>query len=81
MESGVNMTDEEFLRLKIGTVVSWRFDKDTYYVVNQEDIFGNGNYTLDRMTFGARELGGMRQIRISKNNASYWSVQGRIKEG
>lgn len=75
------MTDEEFFRLKVGIVVSCRFDKETYYVVNQEDVFGNGNYVPDKMIFGARELDGARQIRISKNNAQYWSVQGRIKKG
>ncbi|MFR4978914.1 MAG: hypothetical protein ACLUDG_08305 [Butyricicoccus sp.] len=74
------MTDEEFFRLKVGTVVSCRFDKDTYYVVNQEDVFGNGNDIPDKRIFGARELDGARQIRISKNNAKYWSVQGRIKK-
>ena len=50
------MTDEEFFRLKVGTVVSCRFDKDTYYVVNQEDVFGNGNDIPDKRIFGAREL-------------------------
>ena len=73
------MTDEVF-RLKVGTVVSCRFDKDTYYVVNQEDVFGNGNDIPDKRIFGARELDGARQRESLKIMQSIGVFKGKSKK-
>lgn len=71
------MTEKEFCSLKYGTVVSERFNPEKYYVINDEDVFGITD--KDLKVYGATELDGKHQIRISKENAQFWNIEGAVK--
>lgn len=73
------MTEREFFSLKYGTVVSERFNKEKYYVIDCEDVFGNGHMDKERIVYGATELEGHAQARISKSNAHLWEIEGEMK--
>ncbi len=73
------MTEKEFYLLKCGTVVSERFHPCKYYVIDCEDEFGNGYRDNKCMVFRATEMGAHHQIRISKSNAQFWKIEGKIK--
>lgn len=72
------MTEEEFSKLKTGIVVSDRFDKDRYYVIDEEDVFGNVDCAPECIVFGATEMDGTQQIRIDKSNAQFWHIEGKL---
>lgn len=73
------MTEKEFFALRYGIVISERFDKERYYVIDGEDVFGNGYMNPEYMVYRATEIGGHAQVRISKSNAPFWKIEGKIK--
>lgn len=72
------MTKKEFCLLKCGTVISGRFQPQKYYVIDCEDVFGNGYMEKECKVFGATELEGKHQVRISRSNAQFWKIEGKI---
>lgn len=65
--------------LRYGMVISERFDKEKYYVIDCEDVFGNGHIDKEYMVYGATEIYGCTKVRISKSNAQFWKIEGEIE--
>lgn len=74
------MTEKEFLRLEIGTVVSDRFEKDTYYVIYDNDEMGTAYKGKRYRVYGARQMDcDMHFVRIDITNCQFWKVEGKIR--
>lgn len=73
------MTESEFYSLKYGVVLSERFHPEEYYVIDCEDEFGNGYMGKEYIVFGATEIEGHHQVRISRSNAQFWKIEGNMK--
>ena len=74
------MTEEEFIWLRCGIVISDRFDKNKYYVIDSESVFGCEPTNNEDVVYGAKELDGYSYIRIDKNNAQFWKIEGEIRK-
>lgn len=73
------MTEKEFFSLKCGMVLSERFDNQKYYVIDCEDVFGSECMDKEHTVYKATEIDGNTQVRISKSNAQFWKIEGKIK--
>lgn len=73
------MTEQEFFSLTYGIVIAERFGKETYYVIDGADVFGNGHRNPADMVYCATQLEGHAQVRISITNAPFWNIVGKIK--
>lgn len=74
------MTEKEFFSLKYGMVISERFDKERYYVIDGEDVFGNEYMDQECMVYRATEIDGHSVARISKSNAPFWKIEGKVEK-
>jgi len=76
------MTENEFLRLEIGTVVSDRFKKGTYFVVYDIDQMGTAYKGKKYRVYGAKGIDcdtNIARIRIDIGNCQFWNIEGKIK--
>lgn len=74
------MTENEFVRLEIGTVVSDRFHENILFVIYDTDQMGTAYKGKKYRVYGARQIDcDMNFIRISIGNCQYWKVEGKIK--
>lgn len=77
--AGVNMTESEFLQLKIDTVISNRFQKGIYFVIYDADQMGTAYRGERYRIYGARQMDCDTQfVRISIGNCPFWKIEGKI---
>ncbi len=74
------MTEYEFLQLEIGTVVSNRFDPDTYFIVYDTDEMGTAYRGKKHLVYGIRQMDCDKNFaRIDIGNCQFWKVEGKCK--
>lgn len=74
------MTEQEFLRLGIGTVVSGRLKENIYFVIDDIDQLGTAYKGKKYVVYGAKQIDcETNYIRIDIGNCKLWKIEGRIK--
>lgn len=74
------MTEQEFLQLQIGTVVSGRFHREDYFEIYSTDEMGTAYKGKRYRIYGARQIDRDTNFaRISIHNCQFWSIEGRMK--
>ena len=72
------MTQNEFLQLEIGTVVSARFETDTYFIIYDADQMGTAYKGKKYRVYGARQIDYDKKFaRIDINNCQFWKIEGK----
>ena len=75
------MTENEFLRLEIGIVVSERFKEGAYYVVYDIDQMGTAYKGKRYRVYGAKQIDcDVNLARIDISNCQFWNIEGKIKD-
>lgn len=75
------MTKNEFLQLKLGTIVSCRFDEENYFVIYDTDQMGTEYRGKRYSVYGAKQMGcDTNMVRIDINNCPFWKIEGKIKK-
>ncbi len=73
------MTENEFLRLGIGTVVSNRWQADIYFVIYNTDEMGTAYRGKKYLVYGAKQMDcGKNFVRIDIDNCQFWKIEGKI---
>ncbi len=73
------MTENDFLHLKPGTVISDRFDKNIYFVIFDTDEMGTAYKGNKYRVYGAKQIDcDTNLIRISLSNYQFWEIEGKI---
>ncbi len=74
------MDENEFLRLKIGTVVGNRNSR--FFVIYDDDHMGTAHLGKERTVYAASsiEKGSAETIRIDSANAQFWDIAGYMKK-
>lgn len=71
------MTENEFLQLKIGTVVSNKWRKNTYFMIYDTDQMGTAYRGKKYIVYGARQMDHDKNLaRIDIGNCQFWRVEG-----
>ena len=74
------MTENEFLRLEIGTVISDRFKENIYFVIDDIDQMGTAYKGRKYIVYGAKQIDcETNYARIDIHNCKFWKIEGRIK--
>lgn len=74
------MTENEFLRLEIGTVISDRFKANIYFVIDDIDQMGTAYKGRKYIVYGAKQIDcETNYARIDIDNCKFWKIEGRIK--
>ena len=74
------MTENEFLRLEIGTVISNRFKENRYFVIDDIDQMGTAYKGRKYIVYGAKQIDcETNYARIDIDNYKFWKIEGRIK--
>lgn len=72
------MTESEFMRLKIGTVISNRFQKGLYFVIYDTDQIGTAYRGEKYRIYGAKQMDcDTCFVRISIGNCQFWKIEGK----
>lgn len=74
------MTEREFLKLKIGAVVSRPSPKNELFVIYDDDQFGD-SFKGDRYrVFGGKQIDtdNPKYIRIDIRNCMFWTIEGHM---
>lgn len=72
------MTENEFLRLELGTVVSNRFDEEAFFVIYDTDQMGTAYRGKRYRVYGAKQIdGNMNFARIDIDNCQFWRIEGK----
>ncbi|MCM1325500.1 MAG: hypothetical protein NC094_00170 [Bacteroidales bacterium] len=75
------MTENEFLHLEIGTVVSSRFDEENFFVIYDTDQMGTEYGGKRARVYGAKQIdGNMKSARIDIGNCQFWKIEGRMPQ-
>ena len=82
------MTEQEFLRLCRGTVVTdgasaLRREKEPrYFVIYDEDVMGSAHRGKEHAVYAAEQFDSEDHvsIRIDRQNARFWEIAGHMKE-
>ena len=71
------MTENEFLRLEIGTVISDRFKENIYFVMDHIDQMGTAYKEQKHIIYGAKQIGcETNYARIDIGNCNFWKIEG-----
>lgn len=71
------MTENEFLRLGIGTIVSSRFKENIYFVIDDIDQMGTAYKEQKHIIYGAKQIGcETNYARIDIGNCNFWKIEG-----
>ena len=74
------MTENEFLRLEIGTVISDRFKENIYFVIDDIDQMDTAYKGRKYIVYGAKLIDcETNYARIDIDNCKFWKIEGRIK--
>ena len=72
------MTENEFLQLKIGTVASNKWKKNTYFMIYDTDQMGTAYRGEKYIVYGARQMDHDKNLaRIDIGNCQFWRVEGK----
>lgn len=72
------MTENEFLRLEIDTVVSNRFDEGIFYKIYDMDEMGTAYKGNRYRVYGAKQIDcNANFARIDINNYQFWRIEGK----
>ena len=72
------MTENEFLQLQLGTVVSSRFAEEIYFVIDDTDQMGTEYRGKRYRVYGARQIDcDTNMARIDINNCQFWKIKGK----
>ena len=83
------MTEQEFLRLRRGTVVTdsgsplYREQETRYFVIYDEDVMGSAHRGREHAVYAAGQFepeASHGSIRIDCQNARFWEIAGFMKE-
>ncbi len=76
------MTEQEFLRLRRGTVLTDRKNEVRYFVIYDEDVMGSLHRGRIFAVYAAEQFGSEDHcnIRIDCQNARFWEIAGHMKE-
>ena len=73
------MTENEFLQLEIGIVVSNRWQADTYFNIYDTDQMGTAYRGKKYIVYGARQMDCDKNfVRIDIGNCQFWRILGGI---
>ena len=71
------MTENEFLQLKIGTVVSNKWKKNTHFMIYDTDQMGTAYRGKKYIVYGARQMDHDKNLaRIDIGSCQFWRVEG-----
>ena len=74
------MTENEFLRLEIGAVISDRFKENIYFVIDDIDQMDTAYKGRKYIVYGAKQIDcETNYARIDIDNCKFWKIEGRIK--
>lgn len=80
MEGVVHLTENEFLRLGLGTIVSSRFNKNVYFIIDDTDQIGTAYKGKRHIIYGAKQIGcETNYARIDIGNCNFWKIEGQMK--
>lgn len=75
------MTENEFLRLEPGTVISERFNENTFFVIYDTDEQGTAYRGKRYRVCGAKQMDcDAKFARIDINNCQFWKIEGKVKD-
>ena len=73
------MTENEFLKLEIGTVIFENSKEDTYFVIYDTDQMGTAYRGNKYRVYGAKQIDcDTHFVRISISNYPFWDIQRKI---
>lgn len=73
------MTEKEFLQLRIGTVVSDRWQPGAYFVIYDDDQLGTAYRGKKYTVYGARQMDCDKNfVRIDIGNCQFWRIEGKM---
>ncbi|MCM1101833.1 MAG: hypothetical protein NC079_09140 [Clostridium sp.] len=76
------MMENEFLRLESGTVVSERFNENTFFVIYDTDELGTAYKGKRYRVYGAKQMDcDTNFARIDINNCQFWKIEGKVPAG
>ena len=73
------MTENEFLRLEINTVLSYRFNEGTFFMIYDTDEMGTAYKGKRYRVYGAKQIDCETNFaRIDINNCHFWKIEGKL---